>query len=156
MNRISRFQPVVAALAMMATATAIAEVAYHAKQPVAFVQKGNSFAQKPQFLRGSCCDSSDTLPAGRKAVLDGTLTKSKDKGYVIQVDSATTPKGKELRYLQGKEMPLPEKMSEEVMEQCSSFCDQPSTIECTIVNGKITKVKSVAGRDMTKPGTKSN
>lgn len=161
MSRSSRFQTAVVALAlfaMVATATVCAEVAPHTKGPGAMIPKGNSFAQENQFLRGSCCDSSETLPAGRKAILDGTLSRSKGegKGFVIHVDSAKTPKGKELPKLKGKDLPLPKDMSDETVEKCIDCCDNPVTIECTVVGGKITKVKSVVCRDVTKPGSKGN
>lgn len=123
MNSISRFQALVAALAvlvMVASTTAFADVSPHTK-----------------------------------AVLDGTLMKNKDgKGYVVHVESAKTTDGKELPDLKGKDMPLPEKMSDDLMKQCTSCCDKVCRIECDIDNGKIAKVKSIALRDQTKPGTK--
>lgn len=90
-----------------------------------------------------------------KAVLDGTMHKSQDdKGYVIHVDSAKGEDGKEIAGLKGTDMAMPEKMADEMMKCCESMVGKPCRVECTIKDGKITEVKSVTGRDMTKPGTK--
>lgn len=123
MRTITRIQTAIAALAllaMIATASAFADVSPHTK-----------------------------------AVLDGTLTKSKDaKGYVVHVDSAKTEDGKDLPDLKGKDLALPEKMSDEMKKSCEAMCGKPCQIHCTIHDGKITEVTSVSGRDLTKPGTK--